>query len=643
VKIPTHRIIGLVILSAALLVVPAPPAMAAEPHQDPAAVPVIFSPVSLLQYYSETQDYLLRKDASAVVARLEKIPFANIPAVYEEPVSSLNRNEVELVSILVRADDELRNLDALVSQYRYDEAVKLAQDQLSEIDRGILLTVSRIRQAVTRLGLLAGVSRAAETSLLAVTYRELMAKVDAKEALLARDRTLFRQYAEFQPQRRTAITFKVDPATAFVGDTVQFYGTLTADRDRLGSRQVSILLNGAQYAPVLTDKDGNFQGSLQIPYQYVPFLNLEALYVPEGNDRGVYLAAKSPTVRLRVLFYSAVLTLKLPDKAHPGRDMSIEGAFEYDDAPVPGARTLEIYFDDNLIGRTEVGRDFTVKAALPVDAQLGKHTVTVLAPPAGRYAPVRAGGYVDIVRATPVIRLDMPAAAFFPGMVQIGGQVFSDLGPAAGAMVSISIGESSSRDITSADGSFNLRFSRGPGPELLGSQTVKVAVAPAEPWHSTASATGNIIVVNWLNLAGIIGLMAVLGVALRRRLGGFVLNRPRFAGHRAVPPVPTAVPAIIVEGTKNAVEHPPHRLVVWYRRTVAIIQRVIGVVFGPQQTMREYLAAVLPRLGPAGSMFAELTYKVERLLYSSWEPTDEESSRLDRITRQLEGHLEKSS
>lgn len=641
-KTPARRAIAMVVLIAALLVIPALPAMAAEPHQDPAAVPVLFSPVSLLQYYSETQDYLLRRDAPAVAARLEKIPFANIPAVYEEPISSLNRSEVELVSILVRTDDELRNLDALVSQYRYDEAISLYQELLAEIARGAVL-VNRIRQDVGRIGLLAGVRTVAEESRLAVTYRELTAKVDKKQEVLNRSLLVAGQYAELKPRRQTTVTLRIDPLTAFVGDTVDFSGSLTAGEDRLSNRQINILLNGTPYVSVFTDESGNYNGTLQVPYEYIPYLNLEALYVPEGDDRGIYRAAKSPAVRLRVLFYSAVLTLKLPDKAHPGRDMSVEGVFKYVDAPVPDARTLEIYFDDNLIGRTEVGQDFAVKVTPPVDAQLGKHTVAVLAPPAGRYAPVRAGGYVDIVRATPVIRLDIPAAAFFPGVVHIGGQVLSDLGPAAGAGVSITIGESLSQDTTSPDGSFNLRFGRGPGLELLGSQTVKVAVTPVEPWHSTASATGNIIVVNWLNLAGIIGLIAVLGVALRRRLRGFVLNRPQFAGRRAVPPMPTTPPAIIVEETKNAAEHPPHRLITWYRRTVAIIQRVIGVAYTPQQTMREYLALVLPRLGPAGSIFAELTYKVERLLYSSWEPTAEESSRLDGIARQLEGHLGNSS
>ena len=37
---------------------------------------------------------------------------------------------------------------------------------------------------------------------------------------------------------------------------------------------------------------------------------VQAIYYPQGNDAGVYLAATSPITNMTVLFYTAKLTLQ---------------------------------------------------------------------------------------------------------------------------------------------------------------------------------------------------------------------------------------------------------------------------------------------------------------------------------------------
>jgi len=177
--------------------------------------------------------------------------------------------------------------------------------------------------------------------------------------------------------------------------------------------------------------------------------------------------------------------------------------------------------------------------------------------------------------------------------------------------------------------------------ELLSLQPVKLVIRPAEAWHTTASTAGNIIVVNWLNSAGIIGLIAAAGIVMRRRLAGFTFTRQQLDRRGATSPLSAVSQVTTADESGKAREHSPHRLVILYRRIIALIQTVLGIVFSPQQTMREYLAVVLPGLGPVGGVFKELTYKVERLLYSRWEPTADESSRLDDVARKVEGHLGK--
>ncbi len=48
-------------------------------HEDPEIANPVFSGISLLRYYSDSLDFVLRKVPTEVEARLEKMPFANIP------------------------------------------------------------------------------------------------------------------------------------------------------------------------------------------------------------------------------------------------------------------------------------------------------------------------------------------------------------------------------------------------------------------------------------------------------------------------------------------------------------------------------------------------------------------------------------
>jgi len=66
-------------------------------------------------------------------------------------------------------------------------------------------------------------------------------------------------------------------------------------KDNLYQREQSpILLNNADLLTVQTDTQGQFQGTFKVPYRYVPEIPVQAIYYPQGNDAGTYLAATSP-------------------------------------------------------------------------------------------------------------------------------------------------------------------------------------------------------------------------------------------------------------------------------------------------------------------------------------------------------------
>ena len=82
----------------------------------------------------------------------------------------------------------------------------------------------------------------------------------------------------------TALTLTVTPATAYVGDNVNFAGALSSQGQPLSGRTITLLLNNADLLTVQTDANGQFQGTFQLPYLYISPMPVQAIYYPQGNE-----------------------------------------------------------------------------------------------------------------------------------------------------------------------------------------------------------------------------------------------------------------------------------------------------------------------------------------------------------------------
>ena len=87
------QITGTIICAAVLLII-SPSVFAVEPHEDPQTAAQVFSGVSLFRYYSGSLDFVLRKDSAEVEARLEKMPFANIPESLKEATDNFTSHSL---------------------------------------------------------------------------------------------------------------------------------------------------------------------------------------------------------------------------------------------------------------------------------------------------------------------------------------------------------------------------------------------------------------------------------------------------------------------------------------------------------------------------------------------------------------------
>jgi hypothetical protein len=327
----------------------------------------------------------------------------------------------------------------------------------------------------------------------------------------------------------TELTLTITPQEAFVGNDVAFEGTLPSQGKPLADRQITLLLNSANYLTATTDAEGHYQGQLKIPYLYIPKMEAQALYYRLEADNGHYLGASSPAVQLRILFYQAKVSLQAAQPAYLGKNTAVTGSFDYGTDPVPAARQAQLYLDNALQSQLNASGSFTETLALAPQLEPGNHEIVISAAAEGRYAPSIAVVSLQVTRALPVLDLNLPRVSFIPGWMDLSGKLTSAAGPLNAAVVDFSSGDSHFQLRTAADGSFSGKLNMGLGLGLLGAQPLTVKVQPGDPWNAPQDYSRSVFVVNLLGCGPLLAAAALLGVYLPRRLRRRFLLAPRKA------------------------------------------------------------------------------------------------------------------
>ena len=674
-----------------------PSVFAAESHEDPETAKVVFSGVSLLKYYSDSLDFVVRVNPEEVQARLEKMPFASVPQSMEEATGTFTANVISISYLVVELDEGQRKLGALVEQFRTDEATGQATQasaNLSLADEAL----KQIAQATETIGEELGISSALAGSDLKLSYTETVERIDRIRRLLALYRGLIEEILESSEElldraaigtsiKSTDITLEITPVVAFVGDSISVDGVLTSEESALEGREVDILLNGFRYITVKTDAYGRYQGMLPIPYWYRPEIVLRALYYPQDEDIGLYLASASPRVNLQVLFHTADLEVTIEDKVYPGMKTMVSGMFDYPFSQPLNERMVEIYFGGALLRPSEIreetysegndgtvpgavlleetygeGKDGTVPGAvlltefmaqevfaqeIKIDAETdaGEHIITVSAVAAGRYASIVTSAILDVTMATPILDINIPKVILMPGSVGLEGKLYSEVSPLSGALIKMELGKSKVELTSSEGGDFNTRIKMGIGFGLIGWQDLAIQIIPQEPWHAPLNSTSRVLMINVINLSGIIVVLVFLGIYLpvwlRRRLAA---HSKGTTGPAIAPPLPKLSPAyrdsvsvpVSTEESEPDGREPQSIIFYWYRWVLRLIQATTKVLLKPQQTLREFAEESSRLLGPAAKYFIELTKMIERSLYSQYRPTEMDAENSRQLSLKVE-------
>lgn len=619
-------------------------------HENPETAPLEFSGISLFQYYSGSLDLILQKDAPGTEARLQKMPFVNIPESLAGPAGVFADKGTALAWQVTDIDGEHNTLRELMAQSRFEEALGLA-DRIADTLSQAYTNLDSIRASTVASGEEFNVT-SGQRNELSRSYDGVLTRIEQIAEMLDRYKNLTTDIllgleTIFEKQLTpTGLTLEINPAAAFVGEEIHFQGRLTSPDGPLAGQEITILLNQSEQAISTTDTDGYYQGTLLLPYWYTPLVTAQALYYPRGQDTGLYLSSLSPEMTLNILFYEGSLALTGEDEAYPGRETGIDGSFSYGDSPPAGVREIEFYLDNNFAGSSTVTANFQEEFPVPPPTETGIHLLTIAAPAAGRYAPVTASASLKIIRAVPVVDMELPRIVLMPGSIPLSGRVYSPVGPASTADVKIRLGGAETGFVTSTTGTFNIRLQTGMEFVPIGSQDMQIQVIPHEPWHAVSSTTRNIVMINMASSGILLIILIGLGFLAQSRLRQkrkAARSAPRTGSVTEAPqPAFAHSPTAIISTKGGEIPREPRGKIFYlYRQAVRLIQSVTGALFSPQQTLREFLRENRSLLGPAARFFEGLTNMTERLLYSGYQPTEQDTTASEHAYHDMEKEIKK--
>ncbi len=663
-------------------------------HEDPDVPQQIFSGISLLHYYSDSLDTVLQRNPEATEAALEIMPFASIPPELVNATTDFSVFGIALSHSITELFELWQQQNELLGRYQLHEAVRLGE-QMAE---GLPPAREQLRQltlAAESTGDYLNVGSALPQSEIKLAYDEIIYKLGQLEAMLdLLSRPLFdgiipgltpeeleellktvdlerlkdllsdglipgltpeklEELLKTEDLERledllkdifkpTTLTLYIEPLEAFVGDDVDFTVVLDSNGEPLGNRNVDLIVDNTRHSTVTTNAQGYFEGKLQIPYRYLPTLAVRAIYYPEDNDIGVYLGSASELVYLAVKYYSATLDLKVDGLISPGQTPVLSGTFDYGQSPVMDKREVMLYLGDVEKGNFEVGTTFEIPLHLPPEIELGNHTLTASSHSNERYAPVVSSYILNVTRVETICELDMPGMAFIPGNIDLAGKLYSETGPLENATIISDINGSTARIYSTGDGSFAGQMVMGMDFGLLGYRQYNIQITPGEPWNAPLTMSGNIFIINFVNLITVLAALAAISLFLHFRLRRYSSKSidDSFSPAGVAGGIPASAFVATHGNDTTAINYPRkdtlyNSIINLYIQTLKLVQKMVSVNLKPEQTLREYAAQTHPKLGFPGRIFVQFTHFVEKLIYSAYKPTDEDVGKSQQLSSSI--------
>jgi DNA-binding ferritin-like protein len=387
-------LLAVVIVASALLpctTVKAEPSFV--PHEDPSEAQSTLDVYSFLSQYVEILSFISSEQYQNASALTEQLAQMTVPEDLSYIINRYNNLTQELIQVLSDLRSTLDSASAMLDHYQLDDAAQ-ALDKAGVLVARAQILLSDLQDATTTLSQRLGIFAAPANSKIREAYNQLQGLLDRLKDLIDQYHALLQRIHQQVEEVRnenlqpTALSLGLNTTNCFVGEFVSAYGTLTSNEQSLQNRTVIMMLDGARVVNCTTNSNGGYFAVLQMPYKYSGSVTVNALYVPAGNDVGVYLGCSSPSVTVDLLSYKTNLDVSMPAQGYPGLPLTIGGEVtSQQNVPLSG-REVRVLLDNSVVAtiQTDAGGAFEGQMTIDTQAKIGTHKVTVIVDPKGRYA-----------------------------------------------------------------------------------------------------------------------------------------------------------------------------------------------------------------------------------------------------------------
>jgi hypothetical protein len=621
------------------------------PHEDPSTAQSTMDVYSFLTEYA-TIFSLMSNQLYGNASRLsEQLSHITVPAEFSYIINRYNNLTQQLNTVLNDLQGTLDSASSLLDQNRLS-AAEQELDHASILVAKAQILLSDLKDATSTVSQRLGVFANAPQSSTQQAYNQLQSMLEKLNQLIERYHTLLdkaNQRAEeikAESLDATTLTLSLNSTIGcYVGSTISAAGTLTSKGAPLGNREVKLYIDGAQAKETSTDTNGNYQTVIKIPYKYVDSITIQAIYSPTGNDKDKYLAAVSPTITLKLLFYNTTLEFSAPDIGYPGLPVTVTGKVTDTNGELT-KRQVNIFLDGTLETRVVTNQNGTFIAKFTINTQtaLSKHSLTLTVDAQDLYNSASKQKTITIQKMATELQVDAPTFLILPAQLEITGKATSASGHLKEATIQVEYANISSTTKTQDDGSFNLTIEVPLNTALAGNQELKVQVQPSEPWQATAKTTKNIFALNSVSTSvAFASLFSVFAVAYLKLTKSKKTEKDMLESKPAMTTIPSihdknnslALP--VVDKTKFSGAR--GNILQAYREALTVVQTLTGTQLAQNMTLREYVQVTQPKIVALVKEFKELTGLTEKSLYSPYEPQPQETEKAEELSKAIRRNL----
>jgi hypothetical protein len=630
------------------------------PHEDPSIAEGYFNISIPLLHYGDIFEMLAEKNYSRARELIKELDLdsVNLPVELCFIMSRYSDLGTELTDALDELEATLGRCEELLSQNMLEETVleienakklvSMVRALINDIDIATEELFSALVPFVSA-GDLQAVNTAKER------LQRALDRLAILEALYLERLQTIEIEAEGEPARAliaTELTMEISPTRVWVGEQVTVSGVLRSTDGPVGMKELSIYLEGVSFSSIPTTSSGSYSISFALPYWYIPEIKVQAFYIPIGSDLEKYAASSSRAEEIITLYNSTEPKIEVPDKAYPGLPVEMAGSLK-SEGNIAGRIINTLLDGEHLFTAvTDDNGNFKHHGILDRKIQTGEHKLGffISADNKSRTAGTSFYRTLPVIKISPEMDIRIPRFVFLPQHIEVTGQSFppvfihGEIAVAGELYSTLALREAeltmemagfATKNIIN-EGIFQVYMELPFSFNIVGYQQVKAKLLPSDSWHFPITKTARIFVINVVYLAIILLTLILAIVFLFLRLP-VVFRNPRRRAHGIlyISPLPDDQKRPRISLFRPQAADNKGIIIYAYYLAVAAVQKLSGIIFQPQMTVREFSNHAKSTLGRMARLFTNLTSLAERALYSHHMLDKEEASSAKEAAEEL--------